>query len=344
MRLKNKDIAEQLGISTTAVSLALNNRPGVSEATRRRVLELVSDSTLETIHSLNEEMEPAKRSILLSVHKKNGVIINDKPFFSNITEAAQQELLKEGYNMILSHYVPSQGLNQYIQYIKGLPIAGVLLVATELDSEDLAFYKQLDIPMVLLDGSFDFENLDSVTLDNERAILRAFAYGVKMGHRRIGYLKSESFINNFGHRMDGFMKGIRDFGLENEPHPVISLPCDVEGAYQRMSEYLSNLDKDFQMPTLFLSDLDYIALGAMNAFEEHGYAIPDDVSFIGYDDVATSAVSKPPLTTIRVNQSDIGRYAAHLLLDRIESYQSLHITMQVASELVIRESVKDLRA
>ena len=58
MRLKNKDIAEQLGISTTAVSLALNNRPGVSEATRRRVLELVNDSTQEAIQTLNEESEP----------------------------------------------------------------------------------------------------------------------------------------------------------------------------------------------------------------------------------------------------------------------------------------------
>ncbi len=342
MRLKNKDIAEQLGISTTAVSLALNGRPGVSEATRRKVLELINDSTSEAIQTLNEETESAPRSILMSVHKKHGVIINDKPFFSDIVEAAQQELLKQNYNMILSHYVPNQNLAQYIQYIKGLPISGIIVMATEIDEEDLSYYKKLDIPMMLLDGTFDLENIDSVALDNQTAIFRAFDYAVKMGHRKIGYLKGATFINNFGHHMDGFRKGINAYHLEDEIHPVITLPCDVQGAYREMNKFLDNLPKGFEMPTVFLADLDYIALGAMSALKEHGYKIPDDISMIGYDDVATSAVSEPPLTTTRVNHSDIGKFAAMILMKRIAEPYSCNITMQISSELIIRESVKQL--
>lgn len=343
MRLKNKDIAEQLGISTTAVSLALNNRPGVSEATRRKVLELVSDSTQEAIHTLNEESEPASRSVLMNVHKKHGRIINDKPFFSDIIETAQQELLKHSYNMILSHYVPEQSLPQYIQYIKALPISGLILMATELDEADLACYKALNIPMVLMDAFFDLEELDSVTLDNQQSIFRAFSYGVELGHRSIGYLQSATTISNFEHRMDGFAKGLRVFALEQEPHPVITLPCDVEGAYREMSRFLDALPNGFRMPTLFLSDLDYIALGAMNALKEHGYRVPEDVSVIGYDDVPTSAVSAPPLTTIRVNQSDIGLFAAKALVERISGSYDGNISMQISSQLIVRQSVCDLR-
>ena len=343
MRLKNRDIAEALGISTTAVSLALNNRPGVSEATRRRVLELVSDSTQEAIQTLNEESETANRSVLMSIHKKHGYIINDKPFFSDVVETVQQELLKANYNMILSHYVPEQSLPQYIQYIKALPISGMLLMATELDETNLALYKSLGIPTVLMDASFDLEDLDSVSLDNCASMLRAFRHAVEMGHRHIGYLRSATPIANFGHRLDGFMKGIREFKLEDAPHPMISLPCDVQGAYQEMSNYLDALPAGTELPTVFLSDLDYIALGAMSALKEHGWRIPEDVSIIGYDDVATSAVSEPPLTTIRVNQSDLGRFAAKLLMDRIANSGEAHVNMQVSSKLILRGSVKDLR-
>lgn len=342
MRLKNRDIAETLGISTTAVSLALNNRPGVSEATRRRVLELVSDSTLEAMQTLNEDTSPAAQSILLNIHKKHGNIINDKPFFSDVVEAAQQELLRRGYNMILSHYVPEQSLSQYIQYIKGLPIVGMILMATEMDETDLSYYKDLEVPIILMDSSFDLEDLDSVSLDNQTAMYRAFNYAFQMGHRRIGYLKSATYINNFGHRMDGFYKGIREHQLEAEPHPILTLPCDVQGAYREMSSFLDRLPPDFLMPSLFLSDLDYIAIGVMSALKEHGYRIPEDISFIGYDDVYTSALCDPPLTTIRVNHSEIGCFAAKALSDRINAPHCDHVTIQVSSQLIIRDSVKKL--
>jgi len=342
MRLKNKDIAEALGISTTAVSLALNNRPGVSESTRRRVLELVSDSTMEAMQNLNDEISGTTKSILLNVHKKHGHIITDKPFFSDVVEAAQQELLRQGYNMILSHYVPEQSLSQYIQYIKGLPIAGMILMATEMDETDLAYYKEVNVPVVLMDSIFDLEDIDSVSLDNETDLFRAVHYAVQKGHRHIGYLQSAVTINNFIHRMDGFMKGLCHFGLENEDHPIITLPCDVQGAYNEMSAYLDQLPTDYQLPTLFLSDLDYIAFGAMSALQEHGYRIPDDVSIIGYDDVSTASVISPPLTTLRVSHAEIGRIAAKTLMDRLNQITGRPVTIRITSELIVRDSVKSM--
>ena len=250
--------------------------------------------------------------------------------------------MKQSYNMILSHYVPEQSLAQYIQYIKGLPISGLILMATEIVEEDLAYYKQLDVPVVLMDGCFDLEELDSVTLDNQTAILRAFRYAVEMGHRQIGYLRSATSINNFSHRLDGFMKAIRDYGLEDENHPIITLPCDVQGAHREMAAFLDHPPKGFKMPTVFLSDLDYIALGAMSALKEHGLRIPEDISIIGYDDVAISTASEPPLTTVRVNHSDIGRFAARILMDRISSPRSCNVSLQVSSQFIIRNSVKNL--
>ena len=342
MRLKNKDIAEKLGISTTAVSLALNNRPGVSEETRRKVLELVNATATEAIQNMSQEEDMTGRSVLLSVHKKHGMIINDKPFFSDIVENVQQELLARSYSMILTHYTPDQEMEHYVQYINSLPVAGTIIMATELDQADLECYKKLKTPIVLMDGSFDLQDVDSVSLDNQTAVFRSFDYAYQMGHRNIGYLKSSVFINNFGHHFDGFLKGIHAYHLEQSNHPVIPLPCNVEDAYLEMDRFLSAPPAGFTMPSIFLADLDYIAVGAMRALKEHGYRIPEDVSMIGYDDVSVSAACEPPLTTTRVNHAEIGKIAVRVLLDRLANPRKCTTTTQVSSELILRSSVKKL--
>ncbi len=340
-RLKNKDIAEMLGISVTAVSLAINNRPGVSEETRQKVLALIHENAGKSIQTNSGEKKPGG-SFLLSIHKKHGEVIIDKPFFSDLIETIQQEAMKRSYMLTLSHFMPGQDIQEYIDYIAGLPVNGVILMATEMSADDLAYYQKLQIPIVLLDGTFDLAEMDSVALDNQTSILRAVDYAYRLGHRDIGYLKSNVFINNFGHRFDGFLKGIREYHLEQYHHPVIELPCSIEAAYNEMKSFLDNRSDDFVMPSLFLSDLDYIALGASQALKEAGFGIPDDISVIGYDDVTACEVFEPPLTTIRVNRTDIGRLAVMRLIDKMEEPGDFYTCTQVLSDLIIRKSVKDI--
>lgn len=342
MRIKSKDIADALGISTTAVSLAVNNKPGVSEETRRKVMQMLNESTTKAYHSFESERMSRAGSILLSVHKKHGKIINDKPFFTNLTETVQQEVAEQSYSLVLSHYQPGQDISEYIQYIKSLEIDGVIVLATELDQNDVECYKQVGKPVVLMDASFEFCDMDSVALDNQTSMFRAVDYVYRMGHREIGYLQSSVYINNFGHRFDGYQKGLREYGLLGSNHPVISLGCTLEDAYQDMKEFLENLPADFKMPTVFLTDLDYIAVGAMKALHEKSYRIPEDVSIVGYDDVSVSQVCSPTLTTVQVNRMDIGRLTAKRLIEIINHPSDCYTTMQVSSKFIVRESVRDL--
>ena len=236
---------------------------------------------------------------------------------------------------------PGQDLQQYIQYLHTLPICGLIILATELLKKDLAFYQQLHLPIVLLDASIDLVNIDSVELDNQMAMYRAVDYAYRLGHRDIGYLQGATFIQNFGHHQDGYWKGLREHDLLTRQHPVLTLPCSIEGAYHTMKDLLAT-SSPLQLPTLFIAELDYLALGAMQAFREAGYHIPDDISFIGYDDVPASSISQPPLTTNRVNKLDSGRLAVERLIRRIEHPREGFTTTQVASEFIIRQSVKDL--
>lgn len=341
MRLKNKDIAEKLGISTTAVSLALNNKPGVSEETRLKVLKLINENAANSYQDLTSKSS-AKNLFLLSIHKKHGKIITDKPFFSSLLETIQQEAVSQSFSLILSHYNPGQNIDEYMDYIATLPINGMIILATEMEYEDLSYYDRISVPKVLLDASFDFTKLDSVTLDNQTSILGALSYAYQMGHREIGYLRGNISIRNFEHRFDGYMKGLRMYDLKKYNHPVISLPCSIDGAYQEMKAFLEHPPADFQLPTVFLSDLDNIALGAMQALKEAGYHIPDDISIIGYDDIIASETVEPKLTTVRVNRVDIGKLAVERLLHIIKIPENYYACTQVSSELILRDSVKKL--
>lgn len=341
MRLKNKDIARELNISTTAVSLAINSRPGVSEETRKKVLQLITENSQKTYQSLIPESN-MDGTVLLSVHKKHGAIMNEKPFFADLIETIQQEARRLSYMVSIVYYMPGQDLNDYINYLRSLKAIGIIIIATEMDESDLQAYMQLECPIVLSDSSFELANVDSVSLDNQTAVLRAFDYAYQMGHRNIGFLQSSTFIKNFEYRFDGFLKSIRKYKLEEYEHPVISLPCNFEGAYEEMKKFLRQENPGFVMPTIFLSDLDYIAMGAMKALKEAGYRIPQDISIVGIDDVIGCEGLEPPLTTIRINRMDIGRLSMQTLAEKLRNPGDYYITTTVSSALIIRESVRDI--
>ncbi len=344
-KLKNKDIAEALGLSTAAVSMALNDKPGVSNETRKRVLEYYQSHS--SPHQHPAALSASRRTLVMIIHKTTGEIIIDKPFFSSLTSSIEIEARKNGYLLIMSTYDAGfMDLDGYIDSLNLQRPAGVLILATELTEAALLRYqKKLEAPYVLLDGYIESIPCSSVTLDNSNAMFRAYKYAFEMGHRRIGYLKGNTDIPNFIHRFDGYCKGIRTFQPDADGRAIVfSFPCNVEGAKKEAEMLLDRLPKNFQLPTCFLSDLDFIAIGFMTALKERGYRIPDDVSIIGFDNIEFSAVTEPPLTTIRLHQQFFGKYAIQLLIDGIENNVPCHINVRPSSELVIRDSVKKLDA
>ena len=341
MRIKNKDIAKALGISTTTVSLAINNKPGVSGETRRKVMQMIGEYADESMRQM-EHPQTARRAVLLSIHKKSGVIINDKPFFSELIETIQQEAMHRSFILNVAHYVPGQDPDEYFRYLSSFQVEGIILLGTELTEKEYERYLKLGVPVVLMDASFKNKRIASVSLDNRDSILREMQYAVEMGHREIGYLKSSFPITNFDSRFEGFLDGIHRWHLEDAAHPVIELPCSMEESYQKMKEYLEHPPANFRMPTLFLSDLDYIAVGAMRAIREYGYRIPDDLSIIGYDDLNICTICDPPLTSTKVNQLDIGILSTDLLFRMIEEKRDIAAKVYIASELTERSSVRKL--
>lgn len=324
--------------------MARNHKNGVSEETRMRVFEYIKEqeekmgiSGFAKTSYINE-----KKSLLLSIHKRHSSIIIEKPFFSELIEAIQSEADIRGYNVLIKYCNRETNMNEFVENINEEQIQGVIILATELLREDLKAYEGLKCKYVLLDAFFDGVDLDSVTIDNYNATLKAFEYAYKMGHRKIGYISCNVFIQNFEQRYDGYMKGRRRMGLDDTENVVFSLGSNVLDAYIDMTKILDELPDNFVMPTCFLVDLDYMAVGAMKAFAEHGYKVPEDVSVIGFDDINFGDVYGVPLTTIHLHQRTMGRTAVNLLVDQIRNPNPCTVHIEISTDLIERKSVKKI--
>ncbi len=335
MALRVKDVAEMLKVSTATVSLVLNNKPGVSEETRQRVLKLVQEMGYDT-NILSKPALKNSRSIRFIVYKKHGNVVSDTPFFSSLIEGIEQESRKEGYNLLISYMNENENKMEVLRMIQENLLEGLIILATEMTEEDVLPFTQLGVPVILLDNCFESQKLDTVVIDNLQGAYEAVIHLINAGHKRIGYLRSSIRINNFEVREKGLLRALERYGIKAEGKYAISLQPTLEGAYADM---LHALKSNCSLPSAFFADNDIIAFGAIKALRELGLKIPEDVSIIGFDDMPFCEIIEPSLTTIKVYSQRMGMLAVKRLLEKIEGDAPESLRLEAGTLLVVRKSV-----
>lgn len=204
--------------------------------------------------------------------------------------------------------------------------------------EDLNLFNKFKIPIVVLDSFFRGVKYDTVAINNYQGSYEGTKYLIDCGHTKIGYLCSSIWINNFEERKEGYLKALRDHGIEVNERFIFSLEPTLDGAYNDM---LKLLDTKPELPTAFFSDNDIIAFGAMKAIKERNIKIPEDISIVGFDDMPFCEMIEPALTTVKVYKQSMGRLAVKRLIERIDGDCEAFIKIEVNTELVERMSVKN---
>lgn len=329
---KVKDLAEKLGLSSATVSLVLNGRPGISQETRQRVFDLVRELGHEDL--IPSRSSARTGSIRLVLYKKSGRIVTDTPFFSQLFDGITARCQKAGYALSIHLFNGDAATAAALTDCDGL-----ILLATELEKADLKPFEALRIPIVVLDSYFENFRKDCVVINNMQGAYDATRYLVKKGHRRIGYLKSNVQINNFHERFDGYRKALAVSDLAYDESLVVPLDPTTEGAGTSFVVPEASL-----LPTAFVADNDIIAIGAMQALAAAGYAIPQDVSIVGFDNMPMCTIVQPALTTIQVPKQQLGLYAVDRLVQRIEEPADDFVKIEVGTQLIERASVRDLKA
>lgn len=336
MSIKLKDVAQSLGISPATVSLALNGKPGISETTRQRIFSVIREMGHPELLPVDSN---ASKSIHFIIYKDRNVIVSETPFFFQLMEGIEIRCRYHGYKLMISYVNESNNTTEYISSLIQKDCAGILLLATEMRTADLAPFSNLSLPFVILDSYFEREKYDCIAINNTHGAYDATDYLIRNGHTKIGYLQSSYRIKNFSARYQGFIKALDAHKIPLEPSYILKLGSSMETSYYSMCEYLKS---DFAMPTAFFADNDLIALGAIKALKEHNYEVPGDISIIGFDNTPLSQATEPNLTTVNVPKQRMGVLAVDRLVSRINETPEEFIKLEVGTTLVIRDSVKSL--
>ena len=337
MSITAKELAKRLGLSEAAVSMALNQKSGVSTATRQMVLAAAQQ------YGYDFTRVRAKRgrqgSVYLIYYRKHGAIVNDNPFFSELSESIQHACGARNYRLNIRYLYEGPELARQLADIVCSDCAGILLMGTEMREGDFASFAPLNLPLVILDSYLGSSGRDCVLINNMQGAFLATDYLIRQVKRQPGYLRSAYPIHNFNERADGFYQAIRSHGLSTSKSPVHWLTPSVEGA---CADLLALLDAGETPAPCYFADNDLIALGAMQAFQKRGLSVPGDVSVVGFDNIPLCNYCSPPLTTVNVPKTYIGEMAVERLFHLLEADHFAPIKLQVQTDLVLRRSVKSV--
>ena len=340
MRIRIRDIATAAGVSPAAVSMALNNRPGIGEKTRQKILTIARSMNYDVERSSNL-LHNKKTTIRFLYISRHGHVVNHEHevFIANYIDGMSQAASKFSFALEISRILEGS-IEEILRAARSDRISGVIVLGTEMSKDELKGISSINVPMVIIDNYDEVLAYDFVDMNNKESVFTAVTYLVSRGHRKIGIVESYVALPNFAMRAEAFREAMKSHGLDLAREFCFLVDSTFEGAYRDMTRAL---DGQLELPTALFCSNDIIAYGCIKALKEKAIRIPEDVSVIGFDNLPSSAMMEPALTTMEVSKQQIGRLAVQLLNDRILAKNSQPTSkILVSGQLIERASVSKI--
>lgn len=321
-------IARELGVSVPTVSKVLNGRTDVAPATRARV-----EAALEK-HRYRRRRAAAPSVgaglVDLVFHRVGSA------WSTEIIRGVEDAAAAAGLSVILSelggvHRPPGAWLETTLSR----PPLGVLLVAASLSAAQRRRLTTRSIPFVVIDTDGEPPpDVPTVGSDNWNGGLVATRHLLGLGHRRIAAISGPGDMLCSRARVDGYRTALEEAGVAFDPALVRSGNFEVESGYRSGSELLDLPER----PTAVFAGSDMQGIGLLRAAQERGISVPRDLSVVGYDDLPLATWTVPALTTVRQPLLEMATTATRTLVALARGDAPMARRVNLATELVVRES------
>ena len=328
-----KDIAQEVGLSTTAVSLVLNDRPcKISEESRRKIKEVARRKG----YIPNQ----IARSLVTRRSQTVGLIVPniESRYFSSLARRLELGCRERGYALLITN---SDDLAENDAKLAGMlanrGVDGMLVVASSRDEEAAALTSALEgipMPFVAVDRSIGRMACDRVSFDSEAGGYLACRCLLDAGHERIACLVNVA-SNTGRERLAGYERALRERGLEVDPALVLSCDYYIPDAYEAAAALLRT------DATAVFASSDNIALGLLKRLYEQGMRVPRDYSLVSYDNSAADLLFEPALTSIEQNVDELASAALEVLFRRMGERECGELGAPEQRTLMPRLVVKD---
>jgi DNA-binding LacI/PurR family transcriptional regulator len=335
MGITIKDIAKQAGVAHTTVSRALRGSPLVAEDTAARICEIADD--------MGYSPSAAARSLKTNRSQVLGVIVSHiaDPFFSEILQGIDDIAQQAGYSLFIAtaQHDPVRE-KSIVKTMREHRVDGVILCSTPFaaeQSQQLSFH---EIPIVVINNQSAENYRYSIYHDDVAGSRQITRHLIALGHRRIAYLGNALSGRTTQDRLSGFQQEMESAGLPLPPAYIHQVQGgDAEHGLAGVACFLALSER----PTALVCYNDLLAIGALKGLLEAGIKIPDQFSVTGFDNIAISAFTSPPLTTFDQPKRSIGAEAARLMLELLDTpegqadYPTSNIRLLQGS-LLVRQS------
>jgi LacI family transcriptional regulator len=327
-----RDVARLAEVHPGTVSRALN------EQTRALVNEETAARVLRAADQLGYRPNRMARGLKTNRSYTVGVVIPDltNPLFPPIVRGIEDRLAEAGYTpLIVNTDNDPERESSHIEAMLARQVDGLIAATARLDVEPLAEAAAGGMPLVLVNRSFEDGSVAAVTVDDRQGISLAVAHVAELGHRRLGHVAGPQNVSTGHRRYLGFQEAMQAAGLD-APAGCVSFSeafTESEGA-RACAEVLAHEPR----VTAIVAANDRLAIGCYDALAAVGLQCPDDVSIVGFNDMPFVDRLRPPLTTVRVPQREIGTAAAELLLAQLAASAEPPRELLLEPTLVVRAS------
>jgi len=337
MNLTISDIAKLANVSKSAISIVLNNKPGVSDKTREKILEIVK--------KYNYNPNQIAKSLVARKTKSIGLIITeiDNPFFTKVMKGVYDTCSDRGYTVLIgSSELSPQKEKNIIEDFKSKRIDGFIISPLMGDGVDYLYLSNLlkeNFPFVMLRNVANY-TINLVDIDNFEAARRAVTYLIKNGHSKIAYFSGPVHSGHSLERLEGYKQALIDNNLKIHEEFIVEAGSYLADGYKAGKHFISSCT---DLPSAIFCYNDLIAIGLINVMDEARIKVPQDISVIGFDNIDFSKYIKHPLTTVDMPAYEIGKTATHLLINQIsDSTQFFNKKIILEASLIERASCKKI--
>lgn len=311
MRVNINDIAKKCNVSIATVSRVLNNKGPVKNSTRLKVLKVAQE--------LDFKINPIARGLSRKKTDTIGAILPElvDEFFMNIVQGLDEVAhIYNRYLMISSSHSQRNDVETILEFMSSGRVDGVVLMAPSIEDEIYEIIKRNKRPLVLLNCFLDKDEFVRIGIDNYSGARQIVRHLIEHGYQRIGMVKGPDSNVEAVLRHQGFLDEMDNYGLEVRNSDIISGDFSMRSGYYAFLRLISQAEP---VRAIFMAN-DMMALGAYQAAQLNKVAIPEDVAIVGFDDIFSSSIVKPRMTTVHIPVVDLGRRAVEYLIKMIDGH------------------------
>lgn len=328
------DVSLLAGVSLATVSRVMNNNTNVSEKTRQKVLDAMSE--------LGYRPNTFAQSLASNCSNSVGVLVSqlDGPYYGPMMAEIEASLRSKNKHVIIAvgHSNAAQEMDS-VEFLQDRGCDALILDVEAVSDEYLIKLSQGDKPIVLINRYIEQISDRCIYLDNELGGYLACRHVLQLGHKHIAYISGPGYKHDALERLDGHKRALAEFGQSFDPRLCVEGDYKEDGGVAGMAQLFAT-----GLPfSAVVCANDQMVSGAISVCFDRGLKVPGDLSFVGYDNIPFARYIAPKLTTVNNPIHEMGKMAALWLLKNLYKDDSVEVNNVFVPELVVRESAAALK-